>query len=185
MNDIKQTQSLIKKKVYEVYSIIKYSSKIREFRKVLPKIKVSLPTFILNPIDGAKLYTCSLFGHITPLSTATEENVLSLNQPVKELLDEPKLIATIQTGFEKLRSVVCQNEEQICGLIKDIKCFNMTGSLVQTIQTKSDACPFDIALDSDGVYYTLICHHGQSIRLRKDKKYSHLLWNHGCPLICV
>lgn len=103
-----------------MYSIIKYSSKIREFRKVRPKMKVSLPTFTLNPIDGAKLY--SLFGHITPLATATEENVLSLNQPVKELLDEPKLTATMQTGFEKLRSVVCQNEEQIWtgGLINDI-----------------------------------------------------------------
>lgn len=72
MNDIKQTQSLIKhtiialeefEKSNEVYSIIKFSSKIREFRKVQPNIKVSLPTFILKPIDGAKLY--SLFGHIT------------------------------------------------------------------------------------------------------------------------
>lgn len=94
-----------------------------------------------------------MFAHITPLSTTTEENVLSLNEPVKELLDEPKLIATMQTGFEKLRSIVCQNEEQmwLSGLINDIKCFNMTGSLLQTIQTKSDACPFDIAVDSNGV----------------------------------
>lgn len=108
MNNIKQTQSLIKRTIIaleefeksnEVYSIIKYSSKIREFRKVLPKIKVSLPTFIPTQIDGTKLY--SLFGHITPLSTVTEKNVLSLNQPVKELLDEPQLIATIQTGFKK------------------------------------------------------------------------------------
>lgn len=164
MNDIKQTQSLIKRTIIaleefeksnEVYSIIKYSSKIREFRKVLPKIKVSLPTFIPKQIDGTKLY--SLFGHITSLSTVTEKNVLSLNQPVKELLDEPQLIATMQTGFKKLRSVVCQNEDQIwtSGLINDIICFNMTGLILQTIQTKSDACPFDIAVDSyGGVLYS-------------------------------
>lgn len=128
MNDIKQTQSLIKKTIIyleefeksnEVSSIIKYSSRIREFRKVRPKIKVSLPTFIPKPIDGSKLY--SLFRHISLLSTATEENVLSPNQPVKELLNEPELIVTMQTGFEKLRSVSCQIEEQIwtSGLIND------------------------------------------------------------------
>lgn len=75
-------------------------------------------SFQNKPIDGAKLY--SLFGHITPLSTASEEKVLSLNQPVKELLDEAELIATIHTSFEKLCSVACQNEEQIwtSGLIQ-------------------------------------------------------------------
>lgn len=157
MNDIKQTQSLIKqtkialeefKKSNEVYSIMKYSSQIREFKKILPKIKVSLPTFIPKPIDNTKRY--SLFGHISPLSTVTENNVLSLNQPVKEPLDEPQLIATMQTGFKKLRSVVCQNEDQIwtSGLINDTICFNMTG--LQTIQSKSDACPFDITVDNDG-----------------------------------
>lgn len=162
INDIKQTQSLIKRTIIaldefeksnEVYSFIKYSSKIREFKKILPKIKESLPTFIPKPIDSTKLY--SVFGHITPLSTVTENNVLSLNQPVKEPLDEPQLIATMQTGFKKLRSVVCQNEDQIwtSGLINDITCFNMTG--LQTIQTKSYACPFDIAVDSDvGVLYS-------------------------------
>lgn len=50
MKDIKQTQSLIKQTIIaleefeKVYSIIRYSSKIREFRKVRPKMKVSLPT---------------------------------------------------------------------------------------------------------------------------------------------
>lgn len=89
---------------------------------------------------------------MTPLSTATKENVLSLNQQVKELLDEPELITTLQTGFKNLHSLAYQNEEQIwtSGLINDIKCFNMTGSLLHTIQTKSDACPFDIAVDSNG-----------------------------------
>lgn len=88
----------------EVSSIIKYSSKIREFRKVRTQIKVSLPTFIPKPIDEAKLY--SLFGHIIPLSTATKENILSFNQPVKELLDEPVTIATIQTGFENYAALL-------------------------------------------------------------------------------
>nr|XP_034305023.1 uncharacterized protein LOC109620410 [Crassostrea gigas] len=162
LNEIKQIQSLIKEtlqtirkieKSTEVSTTIEYSSKIREFSKLPPKVHVSLPTFIPKPIDPKKLY--SLFGQITPLSTATEENVLSLNQPktsVRELLDEPKLVATIQTGHEKLRSVTCLNEDRIwtSGQTNDIKCFNIKGSLLQTIKTKSEEWPNDIAVDSGG-----------------------------------
>ncbi|XP_052677674.1 uncharacterized protein LOC128158755 [Crassostrea angulata] len=162
LNEIKQIQSLIKEtlqtirkieKSTEVSSTIEYSSKIREFRKLPPKVKVTLPTFIPKPIDSEKLY--SLFGQITPLSTATEEYVLSLNQPktsVRELLDEPKLVATIQTGHKKLRSVTCLNEDKIwtSGKTNDIKCFNIKGSLLQTIKSKSEEMPNDITVDSDG-----------------------------------
>ncbi|XP_065938040.1 uncharacterized protein [Magallana gigas] len=162
LDEIKQIQSLIKEtlqtirkieKSTEVSSTIEYSSKIREFSKLPPKVKVTLPTFIPKPIDREKL--CSLFGQITPLSTATEENVLSLNQPntsVRELLDEPELVATIQTGHEKLRSVTCLNDDRIwtSGETKDIKCFNIKGSLLQTIKAKSRNWPNDIAVDNDG-----------------------------------
>ncbi|XP_065938132.1 uncharacterized protein [Magallana gigas] len=162
LNEIKQIQSLIEQTLRaineietstEVSPAIAYSSKIREFSKLPPKIQVSLPTFIPKPIDREKLY--SLFGQVTPLSTATEENVYSLIQSitsVRELLDEPEIVATIQTGYEKLRSVTCLNEDRIwtTGRTNDIKCFNMKGSLLQTIKKKSGTCPNDIAVDSDG-----------------------------------
>ncbi|XP_065938069.1 tripartite motif-containing protein 3 [Magallana gigas] len=162
LNEIKQIQSLIKEtlqtirkieKSTEVSSTIEYSSKIREFSKFPPKVQVSLPTFIPKPIDREKLY--SLFGQITPLSTATEENVLSLNQPktsVRELLDEPELVTTIQTGHERPRSVACLNDGNIwtSGMTNDIKCFNIKGSLVRTFKIKSEENPNDIAVDSDG-----------------------------------
>uniref|UniRef100_K1QFJ7 Tripartite motif-containing protein 3 n=1 Tax=Magallana gigas TaxID=29159 RepID=K1QFJ7_MAGGI len=162
LNEIKQIQSLIKEtlktirkieKSTEVSSTIEYSSKIREFSKLRPKVQVSLPTFIPKPIDHEKLY--SLFGQITPLSTATEENVLSLNQPtisVRELLDVPELIGAIQTGHEHLRSVACLNEDRIwtSGETNDIKCLNIKGSLARTFKIKSEKKPNDIAVDSDG-----------------------------------
>eukprot|EP00105_Crassostrea_gigas_P043550 XP_019927698.1 PREDICTED: E3 ubiquitin-protein ligase arc-1-like [Crassostrea gigas] len=112
LDENKQIQSLIKQKLLAIKEIknstelaptIKYSSKIREFSKVPPKVKVTLPTFIPKPIDHEKLHR--LFGQFTPLSAATEENALSLNQPntlVRELLDEPELVNTIQTGYEEL-----------------------------------------------------------------------------------
>ncbi|XP_052677682.1 uncharacterized protein LOC128158765 [Crassostrea angulata] len=160
LNEIKQIQFLIKEtlqairkieKSTEVSTTIEYSSKIREFSKLPPK--VSLPTFIPKPIDREKLY--SLFGQITPLSTATEENVLSLNQPktsVRELLDEPELVTTIQTGYKKLYNVACVNEDRIwtSGETNDIKCFNSKGSLVRTFKIKSEEMPNDIAVNSDG-----------------------------------
>ncbi|XP_011430067.3 tripartite motif-containing protein 2 [Magallana gigas] len=162
LNEIKQIQSLIEQtlraineieKSTEVSPTIAYSSKIREFSKLPPKIQVSMPTFIPKPIDREKLY--SLFGQVTPLSTAAEGKVLSLiqpNTPVGELLDEPELVATIQTGYETLRCVACLNDGSIwtSGKTNDIKCFNSKGSLLQTVKQKSGKYPNDIAVDSDG-----------------------------------
>ncbi|XP_052679942.1 uncharacterized protein LOC128160628 [Crassostrea angulata] len=162
LNEIKKIQSLIKQTLHaineiekstEVSPTIAYTSKIREFSKLPPKIQVSLPTFIPKPIDREKLY--SLFGQITPLSTATKENVHSLiqsNTSVRELLDEPELVATVQTGYKHLRKVTCLYDGSIwtSGVTNDIKCFNSKGSLLQTVKQKTGYFPNDIAVDSDG-----------------------------------
>nr|XP_034305167.1 uncharacterized protein LOC109620202 isoform X3 [Crassostrea gigas] len=159
LDEIKQIQSLIKdtllaikeiKNSTELAPTIEYSSKIKEFSKLPSKVKVTLPTFIPKPIDREKLY--SLFGQITPLSTASEENIMSPNQPstsVRELLDEPELVATIQTGYKNLRCVTYKNDDKIwtSGWTNEIKCFNAYGSLQQKIVTKSGGLPYDIAVD--------------------------------------
>ncbi|XP_065933424.1 E3 ubiquitin-protein ligase TRIM71-like [Magallana gigas] len=161
LDEVKQIQSFIKQTLLalkeleqstEVSSTIEYSSKIREFSKLPPKVMVTMPTFISKSIEPRKLY--NLFGQLTSLSTATEEKVLSLSQPkssVRKLFDEPELVATIKTGYYELCKVICLNEERIwvSGSNSDIKCFNLEGSLLQTIKTKSGEDPFDIALDSD------------------------------------
>ncbi|XP_011421416.3 tripartite motif-containing protein 2-like isoform X1 [Magallana gigas] len=161
LDEIKQIQSLIKQtllaleelqKSTDVSPTIEYSSKIREFSKLPPKVQVSLPTFIPNPTNSDKLYT--LFGKIIPLSTATEETVLSLNQlntSVRELLDVPKMVATIETGHASLRNITCDNEVRIwtSGETNEIKCFNSKGSLLQTVYTKSGKLPLGITVYSD------------------------------------
>ncbi|XP_065921520.1 tripartite motif-containing protein 2-like isoform X1 [Magallana gigas] len=162
LDEIKQIQSLIKQtflalkkieKSTDIYPTVEYSSRIREFRKLPPKVQVSFPTFIPKQIDREKLN--SLFGHFTPLSTATEEHPLPLNQPntsVRELLDEPELVATIQTQYEKLYNVTCLNEDKIwvSGPTNDIKCFNIKGVLLQTVKQTLGNYPQDIVIDSDG-----------------------------------
>nr|XP_034315582.1 uncharacterized protein LOC117685354 [Crassostrea gigas] len=153
LEEIKQIQSLINKTLLAVSEIketrevtptIKYSSKIREFSKLPSQIKVTLPTFIPNLIDCEQLK--SLFGQITPLSLATEESVSLI-----ELLDEPQLVATIKTDG-LLINVTCLNEDKIwtSGITKNIKCYNINGSLHQTNTTSSGEWPRDIAINSDG-----------------------------------
>eukprot|EP00105_Crassostrea_gigas_P020049 XP_011438729.1 PREDICTED: uncharacterized protein LOC105336199 [Crassostrea gigas] len=208
LNEIKQIQSLIKETLHalrkieestEVSPIIEYSSKIREFSKPPPKVKVTLPTFIPKPIDREKLYT--LFGHITPLSTATEEQILLQNQPYtsdRELLDEPELVATIQTGYRNLCSVTCVNEERIwtSGETKDIKCLNIKGSTLHTIFTKSGVWPSDIAVDSDGnllysnrgtrtVYKVKSCQTEEVIRLQGWKPFNLCVTSTGDLLVTM
>ncbi|XP_065921522.1 E3 ubiquitin-protein ligase TRIM71-like isoform X2 [Magallana gigas] len=169
LDEIKQIQSLIKQtslalrqieKSTDITQSIEYSSKIRQFRKLPPKVQVSLPTFIPKAIDRKQLY--SLYGQITPLSTSTKEHVLSLNQPntsARELLDKPEHVATIQTGYKKLRNVSYLNGDKIwtSGQPNYIKCFNIKGVLLQTIKLASGSFPDDIAIDSDGnLLYTCL-----------------------------
>ncbi|XP_078341153.1 uncharacterized protein LOC144627594 [Crassostrea virginica] len=162
LNEIKQVQSLMQKTLVSLYEIeesnevsptIHYSSKVEEFRKLPPKINVSMPKFI--PKQVAREEVSNLIGKLIPLSTTLEERVFAAKKPstlVRELLDEPEVLNTIKTGHEQLGSVAYLNEEQIwiCGLTADIKCFKILGLLQKTIPTKSWMNPSDIAVDIDG-----------------------------------
>nr|XP_022302498.1 uncharacterized protein LOC111110336 [Crassostrea virginica] len=137
----------------EVSSIIQYSSKNDEFRKLPPKVHVSMPKFIPKQTEIEDF--CGLIGKLTSLSTTLEERVFTAKKPntsLRELLDEPEVLNTIKTGHKALRSVTCLNEEQIwtSGMTADIKCFNIQGVLQKTIQTKSGEWPIDIAVDTTG-----------------------------------
>ncbi|XP_062593771.1 uncharacterized protein LOC134255271 [Saccostrea cucullata] len=137
----------------EVSMTMEYSSKIEEISKLPPKVKISLPVFRPKGQYTEHLYT--LFGSLTELTTKTEENGYKLKKPEtpsRELLEEPELITTINTGYEKLYSVTCLSEEEIwtSGIVDDMKCFNIQSSLIKKIKTKSGKCPNDIAVTGDG-----------------------------------
>ncbi|XP_078316026.1 uncharacterized protein LOC111101783 [Crassostrea virginica] len=162
LEEIKHLQSIMQERLNtlddmedsnEVSLTIHYSSKNQEFSKVPPKVQVSMPKYVPNPIKKEEL--CKLIGKLTPLSTTLEERVFTAKKPntaVRELLDEAEVLNTIKTGHEKLRSVTCLTEEEIwtSGMTADIKCFNTQGVLQKTIQTKSGLWPTDIAAYSDG-----------------------------------
>ena len=165
LDEIKQSQSIMQKTLNtlneigdsnEVFSTIHYSSKVHEFKKLPPKVHVSIPKFIQKQIKNREeLY--NLLGKLTPLSTILEERLLMTKTPntlIGELLDCPLFLNTIKTEYGKLHNVTCLNEDQIWTSGRktaEIKCFNTQGVLQKTIKTKSGEVPNDIAVYSDGV----------------------------------
>nr|XP_034306434.1 uncharacterized protein LOC105325709 [Crassostrea gigas]XP_034306435.1 uncharacterized protein LOC105325709 [Crassostrea gigas] len=162
LDEIRQTQSLMKQTLQtlkdiqestEVLRTIEYRSEVRDFSKLPNMVQISLPIFIPKPIDHEKL--CCFFGHLTPFSTDTKENALSLNlqnTSIRKLLNEPELVVTIKTGYNSyphivtcLRDKIWANDET-----DNIHCYTINGTIIQTIKTKSGKLAYDIAVDSSG-----------------------------------
>jgi hypothetical protein len=148
---------------------MEYRSKTKEFRKLPPKVRVSLPTFNPNPIDGEQLYKS--LGCLVPLSFTTDANGYTLkkteNSP-RDLMEEPELVTTVNTGYEELRNVTCLSEEEFwaSALVGDMKCFNVQGLVINTITTESGKYPLDIAVTCDG---DLVYSHWETKTVNKVK----------------
>jgi ribose 5-phosphate isomerase RpiB len=67
-------------------------------------------------------------------------------------MDEPELITTINTGYKNLQSIACLSEEEFwtSARVNDMNCFNVQGTVINTIKTKSGQRPVDIAVTGDG-----------------------------------
>ncbi|XP_055999423.1 uncharacterized protein LOC130047839 [Ostrea edulis] len=162
LDEIKQIQSLIEQSLItlkemeesnEVSVTMEYRSQNKEFRKLPPKVRVSLPIFSPNTIDSEQFYKS--LGSLIPLSFTTDDNGYTLKKAEtspKELMDEPELVTTINTGYAYLRNVTCLSEEEFwtSTQVSDMKCFNVQGTVINTIKTKSGERPNDIAVTSDG-----------------------------------
>jgi DNA-binding beta-propeller fold protein YncE len=91
--------------------------------------------------------------------------------PVTPLLDEPRVTATIDTGYDYLFSVSCVGEDQVwtCGNKKTMKLLKLRGKLQTSIQTKSGGSPGDIAVTRDGdLVYT--DHNNKTVNLVKNNQ---------------
>ncbi|XP_065928638.1 E3 ubiquitin-protein ligase TRIM71 [Magallana gigas] len=145
----------------DVSRVSAYKSRIAEFRKLPPKLTVSLPNFTPQKINPEQLY--QQFGSLSAFSITTEEHGYTMetseagSSPLKPLLDEPRIISTIQTqygGFlNYLTSVTCHSDEEIwtCSYNnKMMSLYNLQGELVKSVQTKSGNAPHDIAVTRSG-----------------------------------
>uniref|UniRef100_A0A8W8MR44 B box-type domain-containing protein n=2 Tax=Magallana gigas TaxID=29159 RepID=A0A8W8MR44_MAGGI len=142
----------------DVSRVSAYKSRIAEFRRLLPKLKVSLPNFTPQKINPEQLY--QQFGSLSAFSITTEEHGYTMetseagSSPLTSLLDEPRIISTIQTQYKLyLTSVTCDSDEEIWACSynnKMMSLYNLQGELVKSVQTKSGYNPLDIAVTRSG-----------------------------------
>ncbi|XP_052706654.1 tripartite motif-containing protein 2-like [Crassostrea angulata] len=137
-----------------------YKSRNAEFRRLPPKLIVSLSSFTPQKINREQL--CQHFGSLSALSIKTEEHGYTIDSPGPEssprdrlLIEEPRIITEINTKCVfpvLLRSVSCKSDEDIwtCFNNKKILLYNLRGELVKSIKTKSGKRPWNIAVTRSG-----------------------------------
>nr|XP_034327218.1 uncharacterized protein LOC117689687 [Crassostrea gigas] len=160
ISEITQTIAELKKLLNskDVCLVSEYKSKNAEFRRLPPKLKVSLPNFRPQEIQTDQLI--KQFGSLSALSFTTEEQDYSMppqgaesSPPDRSLMDVPRVITAIDTGYRYgLCGVTCLNDTEVWMRGNDnmMKLFNQQGELVESIQTKSGNNPWDIAVTRSG-----------------------------------
>ncbi|XP_052686397.1 tripartite motif-containing protein 3-like [Crassostrea angulata] len=162
IDEITHTITDLKKLVdsNDVSLVSAYKSRIAEFRRLPPKLTVSLPSFTPQKINKEQLY--QQFGSLSASSIKTEEQVYTMDSPDVEssppdrpLIDVPRIITQINTEYgvsNGLYSVSCLRDEELWTRGRDnkMRLYNLQGELVKSVQTKSGNQPWDIAVTRSG-----------------------------------
>ncbi|XP_062619824.1 E3 ubiquitin-protein ligase TRIM71-like [Saccostrea cucullata] len=155
--------------------------KVHKYRNLPQKLTLSLPKFIPEKIHGEKL--SKLFGTLSSSSWTSEEHGYSMkttqkspeagsSPPVKQLLDEPETVTTIDTEYGQLYNVACLSDKEIWTTENDntMKLYSINqGSLLKSIITKSGGWLSDIAVTKSGdLVYT--DHIDRTVNIVKNEK---------------
>lgn len=122
---------------------------------MLKKITVSLPIF--DPQKIHKQHIKEQFGSLSMCSidkkdyySISDSRNVESSPSYKQLIDKPLIISNIKTNYEHntLRSLSCLNDEEIwaCGQDSTMRLYNLHGTLLNSIQTKSGYRPRDIVV---------------------------------------
>ncbi|XP_052678533.1 tripartite motif-containing protein 2-like [Crassostrea angulata] len=165
-DEIKHTISEITQTITELKTLLDsndvsrvsaYKSTNDEFRRLPPKLTVSLPSFTPQKINKEQLY--QQFGSLSASSIKTEEHGYTMESPGAEsspldrpLIDVPRIITQINTEYGRLYSVSCLSDEEMWmrGNDKIMRLYNLSGKLVKSVKTKSGNDPWDIAVTKSG-----------------------------------
>ncbi|XP_065928511.1 E3 ubiquitin-protein ligase TRIM71-like [Magallana gigas] len=168
-NEIKCSISEITQVIVELKKLLKsndvslvsaFNSRNAEFRRLPPKLTVSLPRFTPQKINKEQIY--QQIGSLSSLSIKTEQHGYTMDSPGAEssppdrpLIGVPRIITDINTEYGKsneLSSVSCLSDDELWTSGQDnmMRLYNLHSKLVKSIQTKSGNIPFDIAVTQSG-----------------------------------
>lgn len=144
----------------DVSLVSAYKSKNSEFRKLPPKLIISLPNFVPKEINRFQIY--EQFGSLLAISVKREERGYimdfrgSMVSPTdKPLISEPKVIEIVyEISSENMfiHNVSCLNDTGfwLCKNHKFIIFYNLKKNETKSISTKSGNDPWDIAVTTGG-----------------------------------
>eukprot|EP00105_Crassostrea_gigas_P033553 XP_011456965.1 PREDICTED: uncharacterized protein LOC105349017 [Crassostrea gigas] len=144
----------------DVNLVSAYKSRNAEFRRLPPKLTVSLPRFTPQKINKEQIY--QQIGYLSALSIKTEEHGYTMDSPGAEsspvdrpLIDLPRIITDINTEYREsneLYSVSLMNDDELwtCGRDNIMRLYNLHSKVVKSIQTKSGNIPMGLAVTQSG-----------------------------------
>nr|XP_034309668.1 tripartite motif-containing protein 45-like isoform X1 [Crassostrea gigas] len=161
--DITETIAYLRKLINsnDVGLVSAYKSRNSEFRRLPPKLTVTLPSFSPKKIDKHQIY--KHFGSLSELSIETEEHYTmdsastEHSPPERSLIDVPQIISEIKTDYKYAKNVSCLSDEDIWirGDNNILKLYNLQRGLLKSMKTKSGRYAADLAVTRSGdVVYT-------------------------------
>ncbi|XP_062616463.1 tripartite motif-containing protein 55-like [Saccostrea cucullata] len=183
----------------DISKVFNVKSDIKRHRNLPEKILISLPKFTPGRIQGNEF--SKFFGALSSSSLTSKKLGYSLkttenspeagsSPPMKQLLDEPETVTTIETEYTNIRNVACLSNEEIWTIGQynnTMKLYNISqGSLLKSITTKSGDTPADIAVTKTGylVYTDWRC---RTVNIVKNEKIEEVIRLTKCNrhVVCI
>ena len=158
MGAIEKQEDALNKTIKEIKQVI-LKSRIKEFRKLPDKLRISLPNFLPHKINTKQLL--HQFGSLSPLFIETEEQSYTApsqgteySSSDRQLLDVPRLITDIPTGHTEVTSVSCLSDEEIWTLGDSgfLMLYNLEGKLLKSVKPASYPKDIEVTKTGDLVY---------------------------------